>query len=103
LFVVKAPLLIIHEKGPMDCDVTFGEFVEAILHLVMDLKRQRPPRENRAPGTDGNGVGDTYRDVVRHVFSNPEVLVTDGTIDRDALQAHLDKVNARGKKYIGEG
>ena len=53
--------------------------------------------------TDGNGVGDAYRDVVRQVFSDVEVLVTDATIDRDVLQAHLDKVRARGKKYIGEG
>jgi hypothetical protein len=74
-----------------------------IVHLVMDVKRQSPPRENRAPGTDGNGVGDAYRDVVRQVFSKPEVLVTDGMIDRNALQAHLDKVRARGNKYIGEG
>ena len=73
-----------------------------ILHLVMDVKRQTPPRENRAPGTDGDGVQDAYREVVRRVFATPEVLVTDAMIDENALQAHLDKVRARGKKYMGE-
>jgi hypothetical protein len=74
-----------------------------ILHLVMDVKRQRPARENRAPGTDGEGVGTAYREVVRTVFSNREVSVTEALIDQDLLQAHLDTVRARGREYMGEG
>jgi hypothetical protein len=73
-----------------------------ILHVVMDVKRQSPPRERRAPGTEGDGVPDAYREVVRGVFANPEVLVTEAMIDQAGLQAHLDKVRARGKKYMGE-
>jgi hypothetical protein len=68
----------------------------------MDVKRQRPARENRAPGTDGDGVAIAYREVVRAVFSNPEVSVTEAIIDQDSLQAHLDAVRARGKEYMGE-
>ncbi len=73
-----------------------------ILHLVMDVKRQNPPRDKRAPGTDGDGVSDAYRAVVRGVFENPEVLVTDAMINARDLQTHLDKVRARGKRYMGE-
>jgi hypothetical protein len=73
-----------------------------ILHLVMDVKRQNPPRENRAPGTSGDGVPDAYRSVVRGIFAKPELLVTEDLFDKDVLQEHLDKVRARGKKYAGE-
>lgn len=73
-----------------------------ILHLVIDVKRQNPPRENRAPGTVADEAAQSYREVVRAIFSNDQTIVTDETIDRDGLQAHLDKVIARGKKYMGQ-
>jgi hypothetical protein len=72
-----------------------------IVHTTMDVKRQNPKRENRAPGTTPEAVLEAYRQVARGIFSQDDNVISDGTINRVAMQAHLDKVFARGKKYMG--
>src|SRR5487761_40522 len=60
-----------------------------MLHLVMDVKRQAPPLENRAPSTTPPDVLDAYRAVVRKIFTRPEIVVTDALIDQAKLETHL--------------
>jgi hypothetical protein len=72
-----------------------------IVHSVMDVKRQNPAREKRPPGNVPDEVANAYRQVVRGIFLQDESLVSDTTIDREDIQAHLNKVLGRGKKYMG--
>jgi hypothetical protein len=67
----------------------------------MDVKRQNPAREKRPPGNVPDEVANAYRQVVRGIFLQDESLVSDTTIDREDIQAHLNKVLGRGKKYMG--
>jgi hypothetical protein len=74
-----------------------------MLHLVMDVRRQTPPRERRAPGERfGDDVEDAYRSVVRGIFQNAQITVSDATIDPDTLRKDLDKIFARRRKYLRE-
>jgi len=73
-----------------------------IVHLVTDVKRQNPVRENRAPGTISDEVVQAYRQVVRGIFCEVENVVSEATIERGLLKVHLDKVLARGRKYMGQ-
>ena len=72
-----------------------------ILHAVMDVKRQNPRRERRPPGTISEEVLRAYRQVVQGIFSQDENIISDATVDRVAMEVHLKKVFARGKKYMG--
>jgi hypothetical protein len=48
-----------------------------MLHLVMDIKRQTPPKDGRPPGQRGENVGEAYRTVVRGIFENAQIAVSD--------------------------
>jgi len=70
-----------------------------MLHLVADVRRQVPPRERRAPGKTSPTAQQAYREVVREVFSNPEIRVTEDGVDSEALKRSLEKIRARRRKY----
>jgi hypothetical protein len=73
-----------------------------MLHLVMDVKRQVPPRENRAPGEQGAGIEASYRRVARGIFDREHISVSNATIDAESLQQDLDRIFARRRKYLRE-
>ncbi len=73
-----------------------------MLHLVMDVKRQTPPRAGRPPGERAVNVEEAYRTVVRGIFENAQIAVSDETIDPDTLREDLDKIFARRRKYLHE-
>ena len=70
-----------------------------MLHLVMDIKRNNPPKEQRAPGAQCEEAQAAYRGVVRQLFSRRETIVSNESINRAALQLDLDKIKARRRKY----
>ncbi|MHB0856136.1 MAG: hypothetical protein ACYC5M_01030 [Anaerolineae bacterium] len=70
-----------------------------MLHLVMEVKRQNPPAERRAPRDQCFEAQAASRDVVRRLFSEKEVVVTLETIDASALNASLERIRARRKLY----
>ncbi len=72
-----------------------------MLHFVMDVRRQDPPLENRAPDATPPEVLDAYRDVVRTIFRRPETAVTNDMIDRATLESHLGLIKSRRAKYLG--
>jgi len=75
-----------------------------MLHLVMDVERQNPPVEKRAPA-HGHGPSWTseaqtaYRDVTRKLFREPEKMVKEAELDVNKLMASLALIKARRKKY----
>jgi hypothetical protein len=70
-----------------------------MLHLVTDVRRQSPPENRRAPNSIAPTALQAYSQVVSALFENPEILVNDNTIDKVTLQADLEKIKARRKKY----
>ena len=70
-----------------------------MLHLVMDVKRHNPPEDRRAPGVQSAEANEAYRTLVRQFFSTPEIVVSPRTIDATELQADLDRIKARRRKY----
>jgi hypothetical protein len=72
-----------------------------IVHFAMDVRRQVPPRDQRAPGTGAAPDAVTaYRDVVRALFQTPAVVVTDATAAAAPLTPSLDQIRARRRKYF---
>jgi hypothetical protein len=70
-----------------------------MLHLVMDVRRHKPPKEQRAPGVQSDEAQHAYREVVRQVFSTPEIIVTPDSIETAELQEDLNRIKARRKLY----
>ena len=78
------------------------EIAYRMLHLVMDVRRQVPTRDNRAPGDAVPAVLDAYARVVRQLFQRPETVVTRETVDVATIERSLDFIERRRKKYAGE-
>ena len=74
-----------------------------MLHFVIDVLRQNPPRERRAPGILSTPDAEAaYEVVVRRLIAEPEQLVTLETINQQSLQKSLDHIKARRRKYCPE-
>jgi hypothetical protein len=74
-----------------------------MLHLVMDVRRQDPPRQGRAPGQHVvPAARQAYSQVVRQLFERGQRVVTMGTVDIAALEKSLDLIELRRKKYARE-
>ena len=63
-----------------------------ILHLVMDVKRHNPPKEQRVPGTKCDEAEEAYWKVVRQIFSQAAAPVSLEGIDKAKLQADLERI-----------
>lgn len=77
-----------------------GEY--RMLHLVMDVNRQAPPREQRSPNSSPAGAVKAYGDVARKIFEDSEVVVTDELANTVELKPSLDQIRARRRKYYRE-
>ena len=75
----------------------FGSY--QMLHLVMDVKRKNPSRENRAPGDDSLEALEAYKQVVHQIFSEKEIIVTESSINKTKLRKSLENIKGRRKKY----
>ena len=73
-----------------------------MLHLVMDVRRHHPPKDERGPGMQSDLAWEEYRRIVRQIFSRVETVVSLDGIDQDALKADLDRIKGRRKKYYAE-
>jgi hypothetical protein len=73
-----------------------------MLHMVMDIRRHDPPRGKRLDGETSAVAAAAYQEVVRHLFANAEIIVSDNTIDVPALTESLNEVIERGQKYSGD-
>jgi len=74
-----------------------------MLHVVVDVVRQNPPLDRRAPGAGHVPYAiDGYNASARDIFSQEETRVRDEMIDPIALQESLDKIYARRRLYYPE-
>jgi hypothetical protein len=73
----------------------------SMLHLVMEVRRQEPPADRRAPGQEGRGVAEAYEAVVRQLFRQGATLVSEASIPRATLERDLERIFSRRKKYLG--
>ncbi|HLJ58901.1 MAG TPA: hypothetical protein VKZ50_04130 [bacterium] len=73
-----------------------------MLHLVMDVRRQNPPRDSRAPGYTPSTTLTAYRQVVRQLFERPQTVVAMDTVDVAAMEKSLALIESRRKKYASE-
>jgi hypothetical protein len=73
-----------------------------MLHLVMQVKRQHPPLELRAPlDVETPEASQAYTQVVQRIFEQPTTMVSRQTIDRGELRESLELIRARRRKYYG--
>jgi hypothetical protein len=71
-----------------------------MLHLVMHVVRQDPPRKRRGAGVLATKEATTaYRQVVSRIFSEPEERVSLETINAEALRKDLQRIAARRILY----
>ena len=74
-----------------------------MLHVVLDVVRQLPREDHRAPGS-GPAVDalNGYKVAARDVFERSEVRVTIDEIDEQRIPISLEKILARRRKYYPE-
>jgi hypothetical protein len=70
-----------------------------ILHLVMDVQRNNPPREHRPPGDECEIAKEAYRKVVHGIFTQKEVVVTPELAGTRVLVPSLEEIKARRREY----
>jgi hypothetical protein len=70
-----------------------------MLHIVMDIKRHDPPHDQRLAGEYSPIAAEAYQNVIRRLFEEAEIVVSEDHLDRDALTASLDEIIQRGDKY----
>jgi len=72
-----------------------------MLHMIMDVKRHDPPRNLRLDGENSDIATQAYQDVVRRLFAQAEIIVSEDGLDQAALTQSLDEIIERGEKYRG--
>jgi len=70
-----------------------------LLHMVMDVSRQQPDKDHRAPHTQPQSVIDAYGTVVRKIFEVRERVVIREELDLDSINRSLEAIFARRKMY----
>jgi len=70
-----------------------------MLHIVLDIKRHDPPKHLRLDGERSAIAAEAYQAVIRRLFANAEIIVSDDRLDKVELTASLDAIVARGEKY----
>jgi hypothetical protein len=74
-----------------------GEYT--MLHFVMEVKRQDPDVNHRAPNTVPAAALDAYDAIVDDLFAKPVVHVTEDVAKRATLKPTLGEIDARRLKY----
>jgi hypothetical protein len=70
-----------------------------IVHFAMNVSRQSPRREDRAPGTTPPHVMAAYKSFARVLFERPATLVNEATVAGLELRPSLDQIRGRRRKY----
>jgi len=72
-----------------------------MLHMAMGVRRQNPPREQRAPGQQADAALDAHKNTILKIFHDDVVAVETlvvGNVQAD-LQADLEKLFKHREKY----
>lgn len=73
-----------------------------MLHIIIEVKRQNPSIVNRMPGESSSVAEKAYTNVIRHLFETKEGIILDSRINKNTLQANLDLIKSRRKRYRSE-
>jgi hypothetical protein len=65
-----------------------------MLHLIFNVRRQNPPRSRRPPFTQPPAARDAYKKLVTQIVATETTLLTDRSIDKAGLKAHLARIRA---------
>ena len=71
-----------------------------LLHLAMEVRRQKPNRDRRAPGEHCREARTAYTNTCLKLFRDDAIMVSEATINKKTLQKHLDRIKARRRKYF---
>lgn len=87
-------------------DRPFAGGTYRMLHMAMTVKRQHPPRENRAPGQQAPaGALDSHKNTIQKLF-HEEVVAVEAVVQGDVadeLKGDLDKLfKHRARYYVPE-
>lgn len=74
-----------------------------ILHMIFEVRRQSPRREDRAPIEVPAEAKAAYNKAIQGLFSEPSSLLGEDAIDSATLQTHLDRVKARRQQLYPDG
>lgn len=78
-----------------------GEYT--MLHFVLDVKRQTPPRERRAPNSGhSDEANEAYASVVSRLFTQDDIEVTNELASSTELKPSLADIRGRRRKYHPE-
>ena|ERR1700733_3207040 len=70
-----------------------------LIHMVMDVNRQQPDKDNRTPNTQPQAVVDAYSDVVRQIFEVRERIVIREELNLEVINKSLEAILARRRMY----
>jgi hypothetical protein len=70
-----------------------------ILHMAMEVRRNNPPKERRAPGEASQEAQQAYARVARAIVGSPPVTVGEAQIDSVSLVTSLDRIRSRRRRF----
>jgi hypothetical protein len=73
-----------------------------MLHIVMDVLRNNPPKEKRAPGDRCDAAVEAYRAVAQNVFRGQPIRVRLADINEADLKPSLNDIKTRRLRYCPE-
>jgi len=73
-----------------------------IVHFAMNVIRQSPPRDARAPGTTPDTVRTSYTLCMRQLFDTAAVRVTDALAKSAKLEPSLAEIKDRRRQYYSD-
>jgi hypothetical protein len=72
-----------------------------MLHLIMDVRRQDPPKDQRPiVPTHTADATSNYEVVVDGIFTEPVIKVDYATLDKESLKENLERIESRRTKYL---
>ena len=82
-------------------DRTSKEGPYRMLHMVMSVKRQQPPKEQRAPGQQADGAVGAHKNTILKIFSDNVIAIESLVVGekKDDVQADLEKLLRHRERF----
>lgn len=74
-----------------------------MLHAVMDVRRQTPTKDKRAPNTTPPAAAEAHQLIARGIFTSDVVTVTEALVGEAHLVPELGEITKRGLAYMNPG
>jgi hypothetical protein len=70
-----------------------------MMHVIMDVVRNNPPRHQRAPGQHSTSAKEAHRSAIHQLLKRPYTVVSHTVLDRAFLESDLARIEARRGLY----